>query len=106
MWLAPPVMACNIDCHCARGIGTMRKNTPYGGWGRYERFYRKYESRKFRYSKRAVIEAELAAEEGEHEQPALPAAADQPPPPLQRQTRRTVVRVAPLALVVVGRPAA
>lgn len=29
-WEAPPAMACGIDCHCARGIGTMRKNRPYG----------------------------------------------------------------------------
>jgi hypothetical protein len=24
--LAPPSFACNVDCHCANGIGTMRKN--------------------------------------------------------------------------------
>lgn len=32
-WQAPPVMACGIECHCARGIGTMRKQRPYGGYG-------------------------------------------------------------------------
>lgn len=28
--LAPPGDAHGIDCHCARGIGTMRKSRPYG----------------------------------------------------------------------------
>ena len=29
-WIAPPSLAPAIDCHCARGIGTMRKRTPLG----------------------------------------------------------------------------
>lgn len=28
--LAPPSCAADVDCHCANGIGTMRKNRPYG----------------------------------------------------------------------------
>lgn len=28
--LAPPSLACNVACHCANGIGTMRNQRPYG----------------------------------------------------------------------------
>lgn len=28
--LAPPSCAVDVDCHCANGIGTMRKIRPYG----------------------------------------------------------------------------
>jgi hypothetical protein len=28
--LAPPDCAIDVDCHCARGVGTMRKNRPLG----------------------------------------------------------------------------
>jgi hypothetical protein len=29
-YLAPPSDAKGISCHCAHGVGTMRKRTPYG----------------------------------------------------------------------------
>ena len=29
-YLAPPGDAAGISCHCANGIGSMRKHTPYG----------------------------------------------------------------------------
>jgi hypothetical protein len=28
-YLAPPSLAPDVDCHCARGIGTMRKTDPH-----------------------------------------------------------------------------
>jgi hypothetical protein len=29
MALAPPGIACTVDCHCANGMGTMRKTKPF-----------------------------------------------------------------------------
>lgn len=65
-WEAPPVMACGIDCHCARGIGTMRKSRPYGcpngrdcgvcHWGPAEVKWARHNK------KRAAIAFELNAE--------------------------------------------
>lgn len=63
-WLAPPAMACDVDCHCANGIGTMRKNRPYGcgrahcGICHYGKWFKKGRGAK----KRAAINSELEAE--------------------------------------------
>lgn len=44
-YLAPPSDAAGIDCHCAQGIGSMRKRTAYGcgnprcGICHFEKFY-------------------------------------------------------------------
>lgn len=45
MALAPPSLAPSINCHCAHGIGSMRKHTPYDcgnprcGLCHFEKFY-------------------------------------------------------------------
>jgi hypothetical protein len=62
-WLAPPVLACGIKCHCARGIGTMRKQRPYDGWGGSWNAYEvQLENRRQRHDKRKAIQFELDAE--------------------------------------------
>jgi len=44
-WPAPPAVSCDVDCHCANGIGTMRKNRVYGcgnprcGICHFEKYY-------------------------------------------------------------------
>lgn len=59
--MAPPGIACDIDCHCANGIGTMRKNRLDCGnvrcglchWGKF------WEPKRRGATKRKVIEFEL-----------------------------------------------
>lgn len=63
-WLAPPAIACDVDCHCANGIGTMRKNRPYGcGRARCHICHGdKLMAPKGRADRRAAIKFELEAE--------------------------------------------
>lgn len=55
------------DCHCGKGMGTMRKHRPNESHPSsscracaYDRYYWKMESRRARYAKRAVLIEELA----------------------------------------------
>lgn len=63
-WLAPPGNACDVDCHCASGFGTMRKHRPYGcdrarcNLCHYGKWYPKARANK----KQAAIRFELEAE--------------------------------------------
>lgn len=63
--LAPPACAVDVDCHCANGIGTMRKNRAYGcgnprcGLCHWSKFY---EPKARANKKRVAIEFELEAE--------------------------------------------
>lgn len=59
-WEAPPVMACGIDCHCARGIGTMRKQRPYES-GSFYRWDKYFEHKRRVNKNRAAIDFELNA---------------------------------------------
>lgn len=66
--LAPPACAADVNCHCANGIGTMRKNRAYGcgnprcaicHWGKL------YEPKRRAYHKLAAIRYEREAEGGQ-----------------------------------------
>jgi hypothetical protein len=59
-WLAPPSEAVGIKCHCARGIGTMRKQRPYDGWGQWNKYEKIFQNRKRSNQKRVAIEFEFA----------------------------------------------
>jgi len=59
-WQAPPVMACGIKCHCARGIGTMRKQRPYDG-GSFFRWEKHFDHKRRANQKRAAIKFDLNA---------------------------------------------
>lgn len=61
--LVPPAVACEVNCHCANGIGTMRKNRLDCGKARCEvchcgKWFPKSRANK----KRAAIQHELDAE--------------------------------------------
>lgn len=61
---APPGAAAGVDCHCARGIGTMRKQRPYGcGNARCCVCHREkfVEPKRRAATRRKAIELELAA---------------------------------------------
>lgn len=61
-WKAPPASACNVDCHCANGIGTMRRHRPYDSHGKWKKYEKLFENRKRVNQKRAAIKFELEAE--------------------------------------------
>lgn len=61
--MVPSVLACEIDCHCANGMGTMRKNRLDCGKAHCGLcHYGKWDPKARNTKKRAAIQFELEAE--------------------------------------------